>query len=269
MRKFPLAAAAIAATIVTVSGSAQEAVLLRFEPPVGQVTHYRAVTQTWMRIPGMPSGDTSAPTMTQTMYTTRRVTALAGRSRIITTTVDSSRREMPGMQGMMPPGDMLRGMVTVQRIDARGKVDSVAVTPPPGADSMIAEAMKRQAGSSRGSLPMPERAVHAGDTWTDSLSLPLSAAVGSNTLTTFRLTYRLEHIERAGGARIAVVSMTGAVQTDNPAAAGAAKASMNGQFRLDLDASRLISVTNDVTAVVETQSGPIPVRTHTVTEALP
>ena len=268
MSKLPAAAAVIAATVFAVPGSAQQGVLLRFTPPVGQVTHYRNVNQTWMQIPGMSSGDTSVPTMTQTMYTTKTVTAASGSSRVVSTTVDSSARQMPGMEGMMPSGDMFRGMVTIQRIDPLGRVDSVSVTPPPGADPMVAEALQRGASSNRSSLPLPERALGVGDSWTDSLSLPLSAGMGG-ALTTFHLTYRLDRIERVGGARVAVISMTGAVGTVGAGAAGAATGTMSGQFRFDLDASRLISVTNDMTGEIQGPSGSMPMRSHTVTEVLP
>jgi hypothetical protein len=267
MSRLP-AALMIAASCVAAPAAAQQTVLLRFTPPVGQVVHYRTVSQTWMRIPGMPAGDTTQPTVTQMVYTTRAVTAMHGASRVVTVTVDSSRREMPAMGGMMPSGDMLRGMITTEWIDPLGHVDSVAVTPPPGANPMVADAMRRNAGSGRSNLPLPDHAVRPGDSWTDSLTMDFSAARGAGGATTFRLTYRLERIERQGGSRVAVIAMSGSAASDNTAAGGM-QSGMKGEYRLDIDASRLVSLTNDMSVEMRGEQGSFPMRMHSVTETLP
>ncbi len=247
-----------------------QAVQLRITPPVGQVTHYRTTSQTWIQMPGMPAGDTSQPTMTQTLFTTRTVTALEGTTRTMTTVVDSSRQELPGMGAMtgMGPGDMLRGMITTQRVDPRGNVLSSEITPPPGAPPMIAQAMRQggQAGS-RSATVMPERALRPGETWTDSMTMPFGGQTEAGQAV-FLITYKLERLERQGAARIAVVSWAGTVRSDAGAARGAS-GSMTGQVSLDLDAGRMVSSTTEMNITTRTAQGTAPMRSKATMEALP
>lgn len=261
-----LLGAAFLASGASIQAQAQ-AVLLRVAPPVGQVTHYRTVSQTWMQIPGMTPGDTTQPAMTQTMFTTRTVTAMDGTARVVTTVVDSSQRQMPGMGGAGMGGDMLRGMITTQHVDPRGRVLSSEVTPPPGAPPMVAQALQRS--GSRGTPAMPERAVTPGETWSDTMSMPLGGGRGSQAATTFVMTYKLERVERGGGGRVAVVSMAGAVHTDSAAAAGATTGTMTGEIAFDLDASRMLHMLMDMSARVQTQQGVLPVHSKTAMEAQP
>ena len=244
-----------------------QAVLLRVTPPVGQVTHYRTLSQTWMQIPGMTSSDTTQPTVTQTMFTTRTVTGMDGTAHVVTLVVDSSQRQMPGMGGMGPGGDMLRGMITTQHVDSRGRVLSSVVTPPPGAPPMVAQAMQRS--GARGTPAMPERAVSPGETWTDTMSMPLGGGRGAQAATTFVMTYKLERVERRGGGRVAVVSMDGAVHTDSASAAGATVGTMTGEIAFDLDAGRVLRMLMDMSARVQTQQGVLPVRAKTTMELQP
>jgi len=239
-----------------------QSVLLRVTPPVGQATHYRSVTESWMQIPGMPAGDSTQPTMTQTMFTTRTVTRMEGAARIITTVVDSSRQDMAGMGGM--GGDMLRGMTTTQRVDPRGNVLSTDVTPPPGAPPEMAQAMRQGGASARGAAVMPERAIQPGETWTDSMTIP----VGAGQQTVFHVTYRLERVERQGGARIAIVSWQGTVRSDSAAVLGAG-GTMTGQLALDLDAGRLTSSTTEMHITVQTPQGTMPIRSKSTMQVVP
>jgi len=242
-----------------------QAVLLRVTPPVGQATHYRSVTESWMQIPGMPAGDSTKPTMTQTLFTTRTVTGMDGTARIITSVVDSSRQDMGAMGGMGGMGgDMLRGMTTTQHVDPRGNVLSTEVTPPPGAPPMMAQAMRQGGAVARGAAVMPERAVQPGESWTDSMTIP----IGAGQQTVFRVTYKLERVERQGGARAAVVSWQGTVRSDSAATPGAA-GTMTGQLALDLDAGRLISSSMEMRITAETPQGAMPIRSKTTMQTLP
>jgi len=86
--------------------------MLRLDPPVGQVSRYRMEIQSWVR-GRMLQADTSLPTLVQIMHITQTVDSLEADARFITTVIDSSRMDAPGMGGMGQPGrmagDMLRG----------------------------------------------------------------------------------------------------------------------------------------------------------------
>jgi hypothetical protein len=266
-------ASVLSVGLVVAAGIAQaraQAVLLRMTPPVGQITHYRSVTESWMQIPGMPAGDSTQPTMTQTMFTTRTVTGMEGAARIITTVVDSSRQEMPGMGGMggMMGGDMLRGMTTTQHVDERGNVLSFDVTPPPGAPPMLAEALRRSGGmGARSSAVMPERAVRPGETWIDSVTTSVGTGP-QRQQAVFHVTYTLERVEHQGGMSVAVVSLRGSVHADSAGAPGVA-GTMTGELAVDLDAGRLIRSITSMDMTAPTPQGSVPVRSKNTTQALP
>lgn len=255
------AALALAAAVAPVPAAAQP-VRLRFTPPVGQVTHYKSVSQTWMQIPGLSAGDTSAPAMTQTLYTTKRVTAMDGANRVVTTMVDSSTREVPSMSGMMPAGDPLRGMLTTQRIDERGHIVAWELTPPPGLPPQVADALKRGGNASSSGNVLPQAAVKPGDTWADSMEITLGGGPGAGGPTHLRITYRLDGVEQRAGARVALISMTGSE------AAGAG-ATVSGQVTMELGSGRIIRSTRDISGQVQGPSGTLPIRIRVVTEALP
>ena len=240
--------------------AAQQGVLLRFAPPVGQVSHYRYLTQVWMQIPGMSSGDSSQPAMTQTMYATRTVTAKRDSTWAVTTVIDSSSGGT---------GDPFRGVIIKQRVGVHGTVDSTAVTPPPGADPMIAQAMQRSGGMANTTLSLPQGPVGVGQSWNESRSIPVPA-MASNTPVSVQVTYRLERVDHDRGARVAVISSTASFQMDTTLAARSVKGTMNGAYELDLDAGRLRNATTDVIMqITTTAAGPGIVRMHSIIESIP
>jgi hypothetical protein len=253
-----------------ISHARAQAVLLRVTPPVGQVTHYRSVTETWMQIPGMPAGDSTQPTMKQTLFTTRTVTRMEGAARVLTTVVDSSHQEVPGMgdMGGRMGGDMLRGMTTTQHVDERGNVLSVDVTPPPAAPPMVADAIRRSGGmGARSAAVMPERAVQPGETWTDSLTTSVGAGP-QRQQAVFHVTYTLERVEHQGGSRVAVVSLRGSVRGDSAGTPGIA-GTMTGELAMDLNAGRLIRSTTSMDMTAPTPQGSMPMRSKNTTQVLP
>jgi len=260
------AAVLIAAALFAAPAAAQQAVLLRYAPPAGQVSHYRTASQTWMQIPGMPS-DSTRPTMTRTLYQTRTVTAVEAGTRTVTTTVDSSVQDLGPMTGMMPGGDIFRGITITQRLDSLGDVSSADVTTPPDANPMIAQAMRSQA--SQRQFLLPARRVSPGDTWTSSDTMPLGEAQGGGHAI-IELTYTLVKVDRSGGSPLATISMTGAMSSDNPGAQGAPQGQMTGTMVFDLDAGRLAHSTTTMTAQVQSpDGGQMPVRTVSTTDLLP
>lgn len=260
MRRRSTSAAFLAVAAIAAPCAAQQEVLLRFAPPVGQVTRYRYLTQVWMQIPGVSSGDSSQPAMTQTMYATRTVTAKRDSTWAVTTVIDSSSGGT---------GDPFRGAIIKQMIGVHGTVDSTAVTPPPGADPMIAQVMQRSGGAANSTLSLPEGPVRVGQSWNESRSIPVPGMPG-NTPASVQMTYRLERVDRDRGARVAVISSTASLQTDTTLAFGSVKGTVNGTYDLDLDAGRLRNATTDVIMHITTKAaGTGLVRVHSVIDSVP
>ncbi len=263
-RTFAIVALPLA--VFVAAPAAAQPVLLRLTPPAGQVTHYRTVNESWVRLPDAPAGDTTRPYARQTTWTTRTVTSLEGQTRVVTTLVDSSASVMPAMGGMTPAGDMLRGMRLVQRIDPRGRILSTDVTPPPGLDTAMARRIGENAGNA--STVMPERAIRPGETWTDSMVMAPTGGVarpGGG----FRMRYTLERVEHRGGARVAVISLQGVLQGDSAETAGAPAGTMTGELALDLDAGRLVRSTTELQVKLQMPSGTVPMRITSLMEAQP
>lgn len=194
---------------------AQDAVVLRMTPPAGQVVHYRTDMQMWSAMmggmPSMAPQDSNTPAMVQTIFTTRTVTAVEGDVRVITTVIDSSTMDMPGMppqmRGMMGgQQNMLRGMTSVQRVDSRGRTLSNETTQQPEALQQLGRmgrgGMMGGGGNMGGrgqSYALPEGPVRVGETWTVTDSTQLPGGPGRQATAPVQMTYRLERIERQGG----------------------------------------------------------------------
>lgn len=261
----PAAVLLFAALVPTAPAAAQQAVRLRYQPPVGQVTRFRTFAQTWMQIPGMPS-DTTKPTVTRTMFETRTVTAADAGARVVTTVIDSSAQDMGPMTGMMPAGDLFKGITTTQHVDSLGEVRSSDVTAPPDANPMIANGMRRQAGQRQ--FLLPARAVRPGDTWTSSDTMDLGTGGGGHAI--LDLTYKLERVERDGAARLATISLTGILHADSAGAVGAPDGRMSGTMSLELGTGRVAHSTTTMTLQVRSpDGGTVPMRTVSTTDALP
>jgi hypothetical protein len=207
-----------------------QAVQLRFSPPVGQVTRYRTVNQMWM------TGDTSGAALTSTMYSTRTVASMDGPNYVVRTVMDSTVTVMPGAGGGMAGmgGDMTRGMTIVQHMDARGRVLSSEVTPPPSLPPMMADAMRRGGGSNdaKGLTVMPAGAISPGYTWTDSMVTSAGSGRGRPAPVVFTVTYRFERVARERGTRLAIISVHGTQR-------GGMQGTIAGEMALDLDRGRV------------------------------
>lgn len=235
-----------------------QAVQLRFTAPVGQVTRYRTVNQMWA------SGDTTTAPMLSTLYSTRTIMAMDGANYVVKTVMDSTVTAMPSGGGGRPGmgGDMMRGMAITQHMDPRGHVLSTEVTPPPGLPPFVANMLQRNSGSNdnRPTAVWPEGAISPGYTWTDSMVTSASAGRGRPTQVVYIVTYRLERVERTGGARLAIISMNGS----RP---GGQTGAVTGEIALDLDAGRLAHMVTNMT--VQAQEGGSTTRMRMTMEMLP
>ncbi len=261
MRALPLATILLLLASTATGSDAQQAVRLRFLPPVGQVTHYRMVTEMWMRIPEMTSADTAQPIVDQTEYFTRTVVARKHGTWTARTVIDSARTG--GTFGArMGKGDAFRGTVIRQTFDSLGQMDSSRVTPPPGAPASAAEDSRLVNGIHRSELSFPARPVRVGESWTDSeaMSMPLGQAHESLHA---RITFRLERLEREGKDRVAVISSTmpivGEASVPNVGSVPVTGV-VKGTYRLDVDAGRLLDASTDANVKVKT----VTMRTHMV-----
>lgn len=263
VRTLPLATSLLFLASTATASGAQQTVRLRLLPPVGQVTHYRMTTRMWMRIPGTTPADTAQLIMEQTEYSTRTIIARKGGMWTARTVVDSS--QTGGMFGtLMGKGDAFRGMVIRQTFDSLGRMDSSKVTPPPGAPAFVARGSGLTNGIQRSKLSFPARPVRVGESWTDSMaaSVPLGHAQQS---LHGRITFRLERLEREGKDRVAVISSTMPIVGTGAAAnvgTFAETGVMNGTYRLDLDAGRLLDETMGVDVKLKAGSETTTVRSH-------
>jgi len=235
-----------------------QAVRLRFTPPVGQVTHYRTVSQVWV------TGDTSATPMISTVYQTRTVMAMDGPNYVVKTVMDSTVSSLVAGRGGRPGagGDMMRGMTITQHMDPRGHVLSTEVTPPAGLPPFVANMMQRNSGSNenRNQTVMPEGPISPGYTWTDSMVTSAGGGRGRPAQVVYVVTYRFERVARSGGARLAIISLRGSV----PAAQ---QATVTGEMAFDVDGGRLARMVSNMT--LPAQQGGSAARMRTTMETLP
>jgi len=209
-----------------------QAVQFRFNPTVGQVTRYRMTSRQWT------AADTAgAPTMQVVMYQTQTVLPMDGANYVVKTSFDST---VMGNGGGGPRGDPLRGMAVTVHQDSHGAVISREVTPPPGLPAFIGNMMtKNNQSNGPNARTWPQGDVSPGYTWTDSV--PMSVGQGRNARQVMcHLTWKFDRIDHQGGARVAVITTTVA-SASSEACAG------SGETVYDLDGSRLVTSTMDMT----------------------
>ena len=247
-------------TGITAAAEAQEPILLRLDATIGRISKYRTQTQSWL--PGFPT-DPALPTMVKTDDTTESIAAVEGDVRTIRTVVDSDQLDTNDRP--THASNILLGQTTVYRIDGRGRVLSSEVT-------HEAEGMRGQgpaASHAGGGFTLPEGQVRVDDTWVATERMSMGPGTGGR-YGDARVTYRLQRVDLMGGARVAVISMNGAIVTwlERVGLKGQFKASPNtapamssvsGELRFDLDARRMV----DLTVNIENRWGtPRGFRTH-------
>jgi hypothetical protein len=250
MRRFLTAVLVCACfTGIAATADAQEPILLRLDAPVGRITKYRTQTQSWLQ--GFPT-DPTKPSMVKTDVTTESVTEVEGDVRTMSTVLDSDQLDVDDTDAPLHAKNTLRGQTTVSRIDSRGRVLSSKVT-------READAMRGQppaASHAGGEFTLPDGPVRIGDTWAATERMSMGPGTGGMH-GEVQVTYKLQRVDLAHGARVAVISMNGAIVTwlEPVGLRGQLKAipnaapdmsSVSGELRLDLDASRMVGLTVNI-----------------------
>lgn len=219
--------------------AAQEGILLRFTPPVGQVSVYHSRTETEVTM-----GTDTTASMVQEMWMTQEVTSVEDGIVTLHGSVDSVRA--PGGPGI--PGfnldDRLTGLRSSMRIDARGRVAGMEV-----GDSALQQVMSGFLGQFGGGTPgqflFPEGRVRPGETWSDTATTTFT--MDRVRMEMFQdVTYRLERLEARGRARVAVLAITGAfrqrmdMEVPGQEMTLQFEGALSGEVAFDLDASRWV-----------------------------
>jgi hypothetical protein len=247
-----------------------EPVYLRMGGQPGQSNKYQTTIDVFMRGP-MAASDSTVPSLRTTRYSTRTVNAVSGDTVTFVDMVDSARMESPAMPGMAErmsgQASAMRGQTVTSRMDARGRLLSVEVTNPNAMDASGAPAPGSPGGGGGGGMRMPgrnqreifvlpERAVRAGDTWTDSVVI--AGAGPTEGPTNFLATYKLERVEQRGNFRVAVISLAGNMVTNSPT--GPQTMSVTGELSFDITGRRLANMTMQMNGTVPTPRGDIPMK---------
>jgi hypothetical protein len=240
-----LAIAIAIASGVPPTATAQESLVLRLAPPLGQVSHYRYQVQTWLPVLGLPAADSTSPSMRLTFNVTQTVVRADSGISELRASYDSVGFEAPMMGAMAQPmaqqaEQSLRGLVVTTRVDVRGRVLSTTMTGGPSTTGPFSPSM----GSRQIQLPvLPHGPVTVGAIWTDSQTVSSSAGA-QEVRSTLRMTYRLERLDPHGDGFYAVIRGTGTVASAAAGTSMSASGSVANEIVLDLAVGRLVRATS-------------------------
>lgn len=232
---------------------AQEPVLLRLGGTVGRTEHHRVVVTAFVSAAG--AGESLGALTRVASYRTLTLDSVHGDTLTFTVRVDSTRLEGPAEPEVaaMLEAAAARGPSTLTvRMDARGRMLRAAsgagsgAAPLPGSPGGLTDVGP--------GLLLPAGPVRPGDTWIDTIPLPLPEEAGGPTR--MRVESRLERVDARGTAGTAVVSARariplsiGGSQVDIPFAAvydlDVAERRVTGSAAVS--AVRMRTVTGDVT----------------------
>ncbi|HYK81664.1 MAG TPA: hypothetical protein VEU55_00845 [Gemmatimonadales bacterium] len=181
-RTLALAAAAALTSIAGCGGARGPKITLRYRPPTGTAYHY-ALEQanSWM-VRGGGRGALQGSDLTLHLYFTQAVTGPVAGGLGATVIYDSATM-VP--TGYAPALDRMRGLASAVVYDDRGQVVSAHFTALSGAPSPIADKLAQSVLET--ALPLPERAVGVGDSWTAE-DAPLGATLGVSVKARLRCT---------------------------------------------------------------------------------
>ena len=160
--------------------------LLRLNPPEGQVSRYVFSMEVSAENPMMP---TSGPMMTLRAHRTRTILTATGEGIRGRTVIDSAAMTS-AIPGAGPLPDLSGSVFTVE-INPRGQYVSTVAEETPGGN---AEQAGRDLVEGAEFFSLPEAAVDTGDSWTETVPVPLSMG-GPVQTTEVELTYTLTSLE--------------------------------------------------------------------------
>jgi len=220
--------------------SADAGILLRVAPPVGQVSHYRVVSETSIDMEGMPMMG-SGVSMSQTMFLTNTVLEETGELLTISTVIDSVDVDAPGMMGMVGQtlerieGASMETVMSTRGDYQRAKVDESTVP-----SDMVSAFGVMQESFGGLSLGLPEEAVGPGATWTVPVTKTVSTPGMGEMVQGGEMSFVFERTEEGEDGRHAILSFTG-VHTQglggDPSAQVTMEMDMSGESSGEVDLS--------------------------------
>lgn len=265
------------------AAAAQEPVLLRINPVVGQILRYRTDVEAWLTTQLLPQGDPALPTFRIALFTNRTATHPDSALVIFTDVTDSSRFEMPRIRDVQPQlapaGDYMRGMRTETLVDPRGRSVSTRVVLAPAMPPdlpVLIRGMQSLAltGQRLSTFSYPEHPVRPGDTWTDSVTYDLGAdqSVAPALVTgggAGLATFRFERVEQRGAVRVAVLSATARISAgaQDVVASSTLFVTATAQMDIDMATGAVLRSQMEMSGPMATRLGTIPVRLRLVMQA--
>lgn len=250
-----------------------QAVLLRLNPRDGMVTRNQMKVETFSSgglLPQMVT-DTTLPLFRATLWQTQTISDLTEEEFTVTQVLDSVQIESPALPMLADlageANDIMRGTVTIIRMTRRGVTRHLDMQLPEAMQgSILAQTLQGSLGggggaggiSSQMSVPFPERAIQVGDTWLDSLDLPMAASgLDSSGTVTYHTATSLRSIE----GPVAVLGLVGTLQVAGGSLPGTRSTfAVTSELRFDLEAGHLASMTSEMTSTTPGPTGDIPVR---------
>ncbi len=170
------------------SPSPSAGILLRLNPPEGQVSQYKYVSETTTDMEGMPGMD-SGMTLGQTMFVTTRVLEVSDTLWTLSQVIDSVDVDAPAIMAMMTKTmEGIEGLTMTMVMTPRGEVissemeggdlDATMEAAMEAAFDAVTEAMGGL------SIELPEGPVFPGDSWTVPTDKTMSMAGVGNVLQT-------------------------------------------------------------------------------------
>ncbi|MES2179037.1 MAG: DUF6263 family protein [Gemmatimonadota bacterium] len=243
------------------AASAQESVMLRISPRVGDTLHTVLEQQTDVSVT-MP-GNTSAPaksmSSTVTIHSQTVVRLVQKGSATVLTTVDSARLTSTDTHASEMTANAqrtLEGQQLLLQLGADGTVES--------ARDIRGALVKREVADAMASMPavFPKHAVSVGQQWTREMPLPSGGPFGAKGSGRAHATFRLDSLRKNGA--VAYVSMHGEIVPDSASQGVEISGSISGSMQLDrvrgwMTDSRFLVIVRSL-VVPPTVSGLAPMR---------
>jgi hypothetical protein len=209
-------------------------------PPVGQISHYKVVSETSMEMTGMPMMG-SGLSMSQTMFLTNTVLKEEGELRTISTVIDSVDVDAPGMMGMVAQTfEQIEGASMETVMSTRGDYESAKVDESTVPSDMASAFGAMQEGFGGLSLGLPEEPVKPGATWTVPVTKTVSMAGMGEMVQAGEMSFVFERTEEREDGPHAIFSFTGVHTQEvggDPSAQVSMEMDMSGDSEGEVDLS--------------------------------